>query len=635
MTLYRGAAQTGDSTTRMHSVTKAASYCFRLARRIGRRLGCFAISELGYRGSGESNWCTVLEEVARKLDELNRSTEQDFLVVGGKLMEFLSVARQISSDMTELTALISGDQSHNSSQALSRMLERARSMDTRLTQNGQALKNLHDLARRVQFSFSKLAETVALFRALCTLTRIETSRLGIDGSDFSNLADEVKPLSERIGLTGQGILEEAARLEQSIDSALRTSAQISSQELQELQSLIAHVVESLKFFEERQQRAREASARQAAQFSSVLEGIEDLVGSIQFHDITRQQIEHVCQALRELCSHISLEGENPEVPPPEACPALTLQRSQLSSSAQVFAAAIERVNSDLEGIDAQVNEMANASATLVGFSEGERESFFLRMENCFTGILQTAGNCAAEETALRTTASQLERSVGSMRKAVDGIRGIEIQIQRIAINASIRSAHLKDSGHALNVLADVMLRVAFESNQKTEQAAAALDSMSRTLQHTSVSDENRTVEGASDSDDVAGEMRDAILKLHAASERSVARVMQIAGMNASLRDDIRSVRESLSVGPLFAQVVAGALDDLHRMADEASRGASRNIDPASAQNLDRFAIRYTMQAEREVHESMTQSSATSNAASLEAPRIRLAESDLGDNVELF
>ena len=31
----------------------------------------------------------------------------------------------------------------------------------------------------------KLEETVALFRALCTLTRIETSRLGGDGSDFA------------------------------------------------------------------------------------------------------------------------------------------------------------------------------------------------------------------------------------------------------------------------------------------------------------------------------------------------------------------------------------------------------------------------------------------------------------------
>lgn len=51
---------------------------------------------------------TLLGGVLADLASLNRSSERDFLTIGGKLAEFVGAARQISSDMAALGELISG-----------------------------------------------------------------------------------------------------------------------------------------------------------------------------------------------------------------------------------------------------------------------------------------------------------------------------------------------------------------------------------------------------------------------------------------------------------------------------------------------------------------------------------------------
>src|ERR1019366_3898650 len=105
-----------------------------------------AFGERSKPGSTASGWRTTLRQAIQELENLNRSTERDFLTVGEKLMEFRSAARQIASDMAAMTELISGKQGRNASHALTRMLEHSREMDARIAQSGQALGQVRDLS---------------------------------------------------------------------------------------------------------------------------------------------------------------------------------------------------------------------------------------------------------------------------------------------------------------------------------------------------------------------------------------------------------------------------------------------------------------------------------------------------------
>lgn len=250
-------------------------------------------------GTGTAR-AAAIDRVIADLEKLNESTERDFLAVGEKLIRFRSTARQISSDMSALTELISGEQGRRAAEALGDVLVHSTAMETRLSNSSQALNGIGALSKRIRLGFSKLRETVSVFSVLCTVTRIETSRLGSAGAEFGDLADEVKPLAEKIQSGGERVLEASAQLDRNLQSAIESAAAVSAKQLRDLPVLIAAVMDELELFQERQQGAQDVSRQQSAEYAEVCRAIEELVESIQFHDITRQQVEHVAQALRQV-----------------------------------------------------------------------------------------------------------------------------------------------------------------------------------------------------------------------------------------------------------------------------------------------------------------------------------------------
>src|SRR5579872_7330933 len=77
-------------------------------------------------GQGQDSrqrYSALLRQVLNDLGALNRSTERDFLSVGDKLAEFLSFTRQISSDMTALGEILSGEGASHATEVLAHVLE--------------------------------------------------------------------------------------------------------------------------------------------------------------------------------------------------------------------------------------------------------------------------------------------------------------------------------------------------------------------------------------------------------------------------------------------------------------------------------------------------------------------------------
>ena len=553
---------------------------------------------------GQTGPIPVLEGVVADLRNLNRTTERDFLTVGEKLMEFHSSARRISSDMTVLTGLIAGEQGRDAATALDRVLSHSIAIQARTRDRGQILETVRDRAARLRHAFTGLPNTVSTFRTLCTLTRIETARLGSASAEFTDLAEEVRPLSESIQSSGAAMLDSAAALDRGVAAALRSANGLQTRQLRELPLLMETVTGSLKVFAGKQQKAAEASAVQAAQYDGLCAAVDGLVRSIQFHDITRQQIEHVVEALERIPS-----GEAP-------CKRslLTLQSSQLRSAAGVFASAVQGITRDLEEVAARLRGMADSSRSLLDGGEHEHDSFFLRMEGSFAGILRALAACTEADAEMQATAEAVETMVQGMRESVAQIRSVEIRIQRIALNAAIRASHIGADGDPLSVIAGVLQQMVSASSGNTEEAAGALDAISEAVRRLSTAPAaSNTVSESSE------QMRHAILEMHSAGELSYTRVNQIAALGASLAAGISELSEGFSAGTLVAEVLARCCAELERVAAELPVA-----DAGAPSNLDQLAEGYTMQTEREVHRM-----------ALHGEPAPQSEEALGDNVELF
>ena len=348
-----------------------------------------------------------------------------------------------------------------------------------------------------------------------------------------------------------------------------------------------------------------------------------MVGCLQFHDITRQQIEHVVEALEQLRSGSGRIQ-------PQSRTILAIQSSQLASAAALFDSSMERTEQSLENMVTSVRTVTEASRSLMGVSAGERDSFFLDMEARFTRILDLLRMCMAEQVEMEKTVSSLEVTMAAMSKSVNEIGQLELRIQRIATNAVIRAVHLGDAGDGLNVIAEIMGRLAVDSSHGTEDASRAVQSMLEEAAKVREGAARRLAERDEGAVGLIAEMRGAILGLHTSGEQSFSRVSSIASSGDLLVKEIEGLQAGFSARELVARVAGKARADLETLAGPAAAGTH----PAG--DLEHLARRYTMQTERDVHDAVALGTALAGS-SVPAGQTAasLLDEGLGDNVELF
>jgi methyl-accepting chemotaxis protein len=588
-----------------------------------------AVSESPGETSGRT-----LENVIAQLDALNRETERDFLQIGEKLAEFTQTVNLISSELTALADLISGEHGSRAAEALVAALERSTGMRARAEAGARMLGAMRQQAGRLKETLSGFKISLSTFHIIGVLTRIETAQLGRAGVEFGNLADDVKAMAGNIQGRIESALGTAAQLIAPIESVLQTVSALGDGAARDLPRVIAEVLASLRSFRDMQNRTRDASLRLGARYGAIQEAFNQLIVSIQFHDITRQQVEHVIEALRRLSAESRRDG-NTGQDGWDTGAVLAVQSRQLSDAGEKFAASAAALRHSLEQIAAHILEMAGESRSLAGLSEDSRNSFFRDMERGCTAILSGLGVCAGTEAAAQATSGGLAESLGRMDRSLEEIQGIEIQMQWMALNASISADHIGAAGDALAVLAGAMQTLACESGQRSESLAATLGDMSDAATRLSGRDEPALAPGRGDSLEA---MRAAAADVHSASERSFAQLAQIAARSARLREDLCATRDSFCVGALFAECIGRARAMLQEMEEgirsELPRDAAGQPNPGLAD----FSEHYTMQAERDVHRGVMAAVDVADhpAVAATAPGLPAAEGEeMGENVEFF
>jgi len=572
-----------------------------------------------------------LGRVIVDLQQLNHDTEQDFLQIGGKLTEFMQAVSAISSD---LATLANSEGVEHVSQALTRSLDAAGKMREDL---GDGDGDLTDMRKEVDLLKRKLTgfeRTVSTFHTLALMTRIETARIGSEGGDFESVADDVSELAGQIHARVGKAMTIADSLIPSIECSTREISALETGQAKDLPDLVSRSLASLAAICEIQDEAQESSARLRTQYGAISNSFNKLIISIQFHDITRQQIEHVIEVLQRLCAAVEGNDGGISGSPRGISAVLKLQSAQLADAGEKFATSVAAVERSLEEIARHVVEMARESRALAGIAEGGTGSIFSSMDKDFPAILTSLDQTANTRSATLVAREGLGQIIGQMHDPIHEIQQIEFEMRRIALNAQISACNLGSAGIALDVLAGSVQQLASECRERSE----SLSSMSWAVTRERRKRQQGSAGGTRATDGTMTELRLAVEAMHSSSERSVALIQQIVARGDSLAGELAATRDSFSAGSVFAEAIERAQGAIGKIGDKAESSLQFGDNEESNSMLADLASNYTMKAERDVHNALDRTK-TDSVQVCAPPAESAASSEggdaLGENVEFF
>lgn len=273
----------------------------------------------------------VATEVADELSSVKTFDD----VVRGQLDNVVAQTEAAAFDMTQrlqtidqVVSRLDGFVTRTTSESLQRIEDSEASIAQNRAMIGKMTEYIQRRIAAAETEQQRVAQVVSEARALEALVQlirdiaaqtnllalnaaIEAARAGEAGRGFAVVADKVRKLSQEsdnaVTRINQGIQEVASTIEEQFSEALstqqvekeRATLKVFSEQMAELSRSYEEATDNVKTV---LATVRECSTELSSMFM-------DTLASVQFQDVTRQQLEHVGAALRRLDSHAELLAE--------------------------------------------------------------------------------------------------------------------------------------------------------------------------------------------------------------------------------------------------------------------------------------------------------------------------------------
>ncbi|WP_153306817.1 methyl-accepting chemotaxis protein [Desulfonatronum thioautotrophicum] len=616
------------------------------------------------------DWAVRLESLSQNLARVIPGREEEFLALGSTIQAFSTKAREMSKEAGALTELTAGEEVAQIVETLGGELDQISQtcgLSCREADVGR-LEKIVTLVSSLEQRTGSFRKIVRSLQMLGVTTRIESARLGDKGKGFMNLAGQVDSLGQNIIEHWKKIEAEITVLCEQVTNALARTRNL----VQEQQAVTEKAVSSgranLATLIRLSEHSAETSRTVSHRTKDVSKHVGSIVASLQFHDIARQQVEHVCEAVEDMTqmldpSTLAGEGEQAFVRMQEtACwvaDVCSLQVSQLRYCGNAFEQAITTLITDLSSIADAVDGLNRDLREVLSAEEDSSDNILDQIQMSVHQLIDFMRGFSAKGEQLATIMVTVGETVAQMATFVGNIEDVGAEIELIALNASVQAAHTGDEGLALGVLAGAIQRLSVEARTLTDVVADELREISGHAQElqklSDVSEDARRMEQQ------VRRLEEMITSLRNLDQQTVALLAEVQTSGDELCRDLRDQIAGITFHHQIVQELSTFGAALADVADQAMLQSSAECDPARRpERLKELLSRYTMEAERMVHLGTDSASGdgagaddvelfgSDDAVELfgddpeielfddpESPGGKQGKEDFGDNVELF
>lgn len=598
-----------------------------------------------------SGQMTCLAWIIDTLESCARSSEPMFIEIGAQLQAIFENALNLEKE-ARLAVEVMG---HNSGEGVldevcglttncvKELRESQALIDHRLAQVRGVAASLGNLAP-ISIELKKFAKQL---RTINVYFAVESSRYDESAKAFSAYTQELSSLVQHILSITSDIERDSVDAQvtqtQAYESILKGATQlnefafIAECAMTEASSNVDMLVES----------SNSAMAHIAGLSNELSVQMGKVVQALQFHDIVRQQLEHVAEAVRDandLAESMDAAKNDPDKIA-RIHSILVVQAAQLHQATSTVRNAHATINQSFKNIGRLSSELL----TGVGAVDGSQiQASDLRAGLCLLGealetlrqLLEDVQGLAARTSEAAGHASNATMLLSEHAERIDDVN-MDINIQ--ALNAVITSVRLAERGNTLAILAQEVTTLSLKCNEFVGRIMGFLKQINTMAAEMSSNHNSVSEDGSDDSTSIISQLSIAVERINDACSNYENYSMTLQGRAREVQTIVEQIGTMLDFLPSFAAQLEEQADALTKTA-----GALRDALPedysADALLMDDQQDRYTMASERDTHmrvlgsnksterreetESTTLFDASNEPASAESD-------DLGDNVELF
>jgi len=553
-----------------------------------------------------SFWYDRLEECSGILIGLNEKTETDFIHLGDTLDSNNEDIKNIILESEEVLSIITGNELEEITESLTTNIETIKDLfkkqddeSRRIWDSFMEMKELMKSAFAQLKDFSKSTNKIQVFGIS---TRIAISRFTKNVMDFKSLADNITQMSDTVKSKMNQIERSIETLFELLDSNIKKIDEIDLRRKELGEDAIIDMKNSVFSLKKNYQE----NFNKIEEIHKIGKGIESkisgIVTSVQFHDISRQRLEHVIEALNDQKELITGNDINIEKQLPEMKYIIDLELIQLDDTKRSFLDEISNAKNSLEELNISFTGM---SRLLTGNHEGREKTDFLEdIGNQIRKIMKDLNSTHHYEKELLNSMTQVNKRLMEIRQWMEDLDVIGIEIDMIAQNARIKAFHAGVEGRELGVIAESIQQLSIDVRvriKKITQLLYQLLNMTRGDDEGIVSEEE---EEYSILNKIGKMMNDHLESLKRKNFQLKESLNKIITIRNQLNRNFKEALTHFNVDELFNKEINKSYALLKEMSFEIKKAFKNELPEIEQEKMEVLRKRYTMERERKIHESI-------------------------------